>query len=43
MAQYVESENMDQSHEHMREVEPGVRKMSEHLKPNMLLPPVKIG
>ena len=37
---------MEQSHEHMREVEPGVREMSEHSLPNMLHPPVvkvKIG
>ena len=36
MAQLVENDNMDQSHEYMREVESCVRKMSEHSLTNML-------
>ena len=47
MPKIVENDNMDPSHEYIREVESGVREMpSEHSLPNMLYPPfvrVKIG
>ena len=36
MAQSVENDNMDQSHEYMREVESGVPETSEHSLPNLL-------
>ena len=42
LAQLVENDNMDQSHENMGDLELGVCKMSEHFVPNMLqLPDVK--
>ena len=46
MTKIVENDNTDPSYDYIREVESGVREMSEHSLPNMLHPPVvrvKIG
>ena len=40
LAQQVETGNMVQSHEYIREVEPAVFEMSEHSLPNKVHPPV---
>ena len=42
MAQSVESDNMDQRHEYVREVELGIPEMSEHTMRNMLHPQTKV-